>query len=251
MLRTGKHGRYHHVIGTGLTEHAGILLSIGPCFHTAYVEARRVHVAIPRIEWRDVQYSVPPQCLGQKVEVRHEVDSSTIEIRWASEVVGTHTVGDATTGEVWDAGHWEAAQQAALGRNRGRHPSVVLPDDKPVPAPLRLDIDGLAAPGLTEEEDRSVLLDEAERGQVVDQFAVEGGLELEVEVDQRPPEREPGEAQTGSQLPVDSGCGLLTHHPGQELDVAPFLCFGLFCQVAKHSAERLSPRYPRSSFSCS
>ena len=79
-------------------------------FDTAYVEARRVHVAIPQIEWRGVRYSVPPHCLGQKVEVRHEVDSSTIEIRWAGEVVGRHTVADPTTGEVWDAGHWQAAQ---------------------------------------------------------------------------------------------------------------------------------------------
>ena len=111
-------------------------------FDTAYVEARRVHVAIPQIEWRGVHYSVPPKCLGQKVEVRHEVDSSTIEIRWAGEVVGTHTVGDPTTGEVWDAGHWQAAQQAALGRSRGRHLSIVLPDEKPVQVPLRLDIEG-------------------------------------------------------------------------------------------------------------
>lgn len=111
-------------------------------FDTAYVEARRVHVAIPQIEWRGVHYSVPPTCLGQKVEVRHEVDSSTIEIRWAGEVVGTHTVADPTTGEVWDAGHWQAAQQAALSRSRGRHLSVVLPDERPVQVPLRLDIEG-------------------------------------------------------------------------------------------------------------
>ena len=111
-------------------------------FDTAYVEARRVHVAIPQIEWRGVHYSVPPRCLGQKVEVRHEVDSSTIEIRWAGEVVGTHTVGDPATGEVWDATHWQAAQQAALGRSRGRHLSVVLPDEQPVQVPLRLDIEG-------------------------------------------------------------------------------------------------------------
>jgi transposase len=111
-------------------------------FDTAYVESRRVHVAIPQIEWRGVPYSVPPQCLGQKVEVRHEVDSSTIEIRWAGEVVGTHTVGDPATGEVWDAGHFQAAQQVALGRSRGRHLSVVFPDEPPVPVPLRLDIEG-------------------------------------------------------------------------------------------------------------
>ena len=39
-------------------------------FDTAYVEPRRVHVAIPQIEWRGVRYSVPPRCLGQRVEVR-------------------------------------------------------------------------------------------------------------------------------------------------------------------------------------
>jgi hypothetical protein len=57
-------------------------------------------------------------------------------------VVGTHTVGDPATGEVWDPVHWEAAQQAALGRSRGRHLSVVVPDEKPVQVPLRLDIEG-------------------------------------------------------------------------------------------------------------
>jgi len=141
------HGRLHRGMGEVPAERFMIeapMLAPLPRrrFDTAYLETRRVHVAIPRIEWRGVQYSVPPQCLGQKVEVRHEVDSSTIEIRWAGEVVGTHTVADPATGEVWDAGHWEAAQQAALGRNRGRLLSVVLPDDQPVQAPLRLDIDG-------------------------------------------------------------------------------------------------------------
>jgi hypothetical protein len=95
---------------------------------------------------------VPPQCLGQKVDVRHEVDESTIEIRWAGEVVGTHTVADPATGEVWDAGHWEAAQQAALGRSRGRHLSVVIPDAPPEQVPVRLDIDGdvdVAVPDLS------------------------------------------------------------------------------------------------------
>ena len=41
-------------------------------FDTAYVEPRRVHVALPLIEWRGVRYSVPPACLGQRVEVRQE-----------------------------------------------------------------------------------------------------------------------------------------------------------------------------------
>ena len=111
-------------------------------FDTAYVDARRVHVAIPQIEWRGVHYSVPPRCLGQKVEVRHEVDSSTIEIRWAGEVVATHTVADPLTGEVWDASHWQAAQQAALTRSRGRHLAIVLPDQPSARPPQRLIIDG-------------------------------------------------------------------------------------------------------------
>ena len=83
-------------------------------FDTAYVEPRRVHVAIPEIEWRGVRYSVPVRCLGQKVEVRQEVGSSAIEIRWACELPAAHTVGDA--GPVWDPGHYEEAQAAALGR---------------------------------------------------------------------------------------------------------------------------------------
>jgi hypothetical protein len=111
-------------------------------FDTAYIEARRVHVAIPQIEWRGVHYSVPPRCLGQRVEVRHEVDSSSIEIRWAGEVVAHHGVADPMTGEVWDAGHWQAAQQAALSRNRGRHLSVVIPDAPSQHVAMRLDIEG-------------------------------------------------------------------------------------------------------------
>ena len=63
-------------------------------FDTAYVEARRVHVAIPQIEWQGVRYSVPPRCLGQRVEVRQEVDADTIEVRWAGEVVARHTLAD-------------------------------------------------------------------------------------------------------------------------------------------------------------
>ncbi len=112
-------------------------------FDTAYVEARRVHVAIPQIEWRGVRYSVPPRCLGQRVEVRCEVDADTIEVRWAGEVVARHTLADpAVTGEVWDAGHFQAAQQAALGRSRGRHLALIVPDEAPPAPPVRLDVEG-------------------------------------------------------------------------------------------------------------
>jgi transposase len=111
-------------------------------FDTAYVEARRVHVAIPQIEWRGVRYSVPPRCLGQRVEVRQEVEGTSIEIRWASEIVATHAISDIEGMEVWDAMHFQEAQVAALSRSRGRHLSVVVPDEAPTVLPLRLDIEG-------------------------------------------------------------------------------------------------------------
>jgi transposase len=112
-------------------------------FDTAYVEARRVHVAIPQIEWRGVRYSVPPRCLGQRVEVRQEVEGSSIEIRWAAEVVATHAICDTEGMEVWDALHFQEAQTAALSRSRGRHLSIVVPDEvAPTAVPLRLDIAG-------------------------------------------------------------------------------------------------------------
>ena len=65
---------------------------------------------------------VPTSYIGRSVEVRHEVDSACIEIRWAGEVVGRHTVADPMTGEVWDADHWQAAQAAALCFQPGSPP---------------------------------------------------------------------------------------------------------------------------------
>ncbi|MBF6558405.1 MAG: hypothetical protein IVW52_20105 [Acidimicrobiales bacterium] len=63
------HGRLHRGMGEVPAERFMIeapMLQPLPRrrFDTAYVETRRVHVAIPRIEWRGVHYSVPPQCLG-------------------------------------------------------------------------------------------------------------------------------------------------------------------------------------------
>src|SRR5206468_2928204 len=50
-------------------------------FDSAYVEPRRVHVALPLIEWRGVRYSVPPTCLGQRVEVRQNISDDRIIVR--------------------------------------------------------------------------------------------------------------------------------------------------------------------------
>jgi transposase len=141
------HERVHRTTGVPPAERFAIEQTLlGPLprrrFDTAYVESRRVHVAIPQIEWRGVRYSVPPRCLGQRVEVRQEVDSDAIEIRWAGEVVARHCVAVPGTLEVWDAEHFDAAQAAALSPHRGHHLALVLPEVEPARVPLRLDVEG-------------------------------------------------------------------------------------------------------------
>jgi hypothetical protein len=109
-------------------------------FETAYVEVRRVHVAVPQIEWRGVRWSVPPACVGQRVEVRHEVDSDSIEIRWAGQLVRRHRLPAAGIREVWDGEDWAAAQTSALGE-RPRL-TVVSEDDLQPRCPCRIDLSG-------------------------------------------------------------------------------------------------------------
>ena len=109
-------------------------------YDTAYVEARRVHVAVPMIEWRRVRYSVPVACLGQRVEVRQDVDTDLVEIRWAGDVVARHRVPNGEVREVWDGEHFAAAQTAALGKHR-RHLHVVRDHHQPVVVP-RLELGG-------------------------------------------------------------------------------------------------------------
>lgn len=103
-------------------------------FDTAYVEVRRVHVAVPQIEWRGVRFSVPPACVGQRVEVRHDVDSDHVEIRWAGQLVRRHRLAPPGVTEVWDAEDWAAAQAAALGE---RPRLTVVGDAVPVREPER------------------------------------------------------------------------------------------------------------------
>ena len=109
-------------------------------FDTAYVEARRVHVAVPQIEWRGVRWSVPPACVGQRVEVRHEVDTDSIEIRWAGQVVRRHRLPETGAAEVWDGDDWAAAQASALGE-RPRL-SVVTDQPRTVERRCRIELAG-------------------------------------------------------------------------------------------------------------
>ena len=138
------HGRPHRTTGVPPEERLAAerrLLQPLPRrrFDTSYVEARRVHVAVPMIEWRAVRYSVPVRCLGQRVEVRQEVDDERIEIRWAGEVVRTHRLATGDVAEVWDGDDFAQAQAAALGRHR-RHLHVVAPEASPAPAQERLEL---------------------------------------------------------------------------------------------------------------
>lgn len=90
-------------------------------FDTAYVEARRVHVALPLIEWEGVRYSVPPECLGQRVEVRREIGDERIVVRWANTIIASHRLAGDGVREVWDPEHRRAAEHSALRAHARSH----------------------------------------------------------------------------------------------------------------------------------
>jgi len=100
-------------------------------FDTAYVEPRRVHVAVPLVAWNDVRYSVPPDCLGQVVAARVEVDATELLLSWGGQVVARHQLAAPGSDDVWDPAHRAAAEAAALGRKR----PLCLVKDLSVPAP--------------------------------------------------------------------------------------------------------------------
>lgn len=81
-----------------------------------------------------MRFSVPPACVGQRVEVRHDVDSDHVEIRWAGQLVRRHHLAPPGVTEVWDAEDWAAAQAAALGE---RPRLTVVGDAVPVREPER------------------------------------------------------------------------------------------------------------------
>jgi transposase len=110
-------------------------------FDTDYVETRRVHTSFPFVVLDNVRYSVPPQVLGQLVEIRRPVDTCRFEVRWAGQTIATHNLLPAgVTSEVWDPAHREAAEREALGPPR-RHLSVVPePEPEAPPRQQRLDL---------------------------------------------------------------------------------------------------------------
>jgi len=118
-------------------------------FDTAYIDVRRVHRNVPLIEYGAVRYSVPPDLLGQAVEVRREVNDDRFVVKWAGTVVATHQIASTGTVEVWDPQHRRLAERAALVRRR-RHLTVVPepPDKQPAAeqAPLLLEGDYAVEP---------------------------------------------------------------------------------------------------------
>ena len=106
-------------------------------FDTAYVEARRVHRALPLIEWAGVRYSVPPEVLGAMVECRVEMGTDELVVRFAGREVARHRL--AASGDVWDPAHRSRAEAAALGRHGRPALRLVPPPDEPPPS-LRLEL---------------------------------------------------------------------------------------------------------------
>ena len=64
----------------------------------------------------DVRYSVPPDCLGQLVSCRVEVESSELEVRWGGRTIARHRLEPPGSDDVWDLAHRAAAEAPALGR---------------------------------------------------------------------------------------------------------------------------------------
>lgn len=110
-------------------------------FDTDYVETRRVHNIVPFIALDGVRYSVPPNVLGQLVEIRRPIDSKVFEVRWAGNVVARHTLSTTGATEVWAEDHRRASVAEALGRHdrrRQRHLHAV--SDEPVVDQGRLEL---------------------------------------------------------------------------------------------------------------
>ena len=89
-------------------------------FDTDYVETRRVHNIFPFIAVDGVRYSVPPNVLGQLVEIRRPIDCNTFEVRWAGNVVARHQLSTNGATEVWAEDHRRASVAEALGRHERR-----------------------------------------------------------------------------------------------------------------------------------
>ena len=109
-------------------------------FDTDYVTTRRVHNVVPLVAVDGVRYSVPPNMLGQLVEIRRSVDSEAFEVRWAGTAVARHRIAGGDVAEVWADDHRRAAVVEALSRgDRPRRHLRAVTEIPPV-EPERLDL---------------------------------------------------------------------------------------------------------------
>ena len=168
------HDRRHRTTGVApivrfASEHGFLQPLPARRFDTDYVEARRVHQALPFIEWDRVRYSVPTDCLGQLVEVRKPVDSDTLSVLSGGRVVATHRLADAGTVEVWDPAHRVAAELSALSSTHRRHLQLVR---EPAPSTAgsvgRIELPGgdfdVAAPDLARYESTDLVIESGDLG---------------------------------------------------------------------------------------
>jgi transposase len=111
-------------------------------FDTDYVEQRRVHNILPFVSIDANRYSVPPAALGHKVEIRRQVDSTTVKIRLAGRLIATHRLNAGRRVDVWIPEHRAAAEALALGWDTAR-PDLRVVADHEEPQPVeRLDLGG-------------------------------------------------------------------------------------------------------------
>ena len=110
-------------------------------FDTDYVTTRRVHNIVPLVAVDGVRYSVPPNMLGQLVEIRRCVDSDVFEVRWAGTVVARHRLAGGDVAEVWAHAHRSAAVAEALrGHDRRPQRHLRAVNDDAAAGPVRLDL---------------------------------------------------------------------------------------------------------------
>ena len=102
-------------------------------FDSDYVEVRRVHNVLPFVSIDANRYSVPPEALGHKVEIRRKVNGVNVEIRLAGRLIATHRLVAGRRVDVWNPEHRAAAEALALGWNTDR-PDLRLIADHDEPA---------------------------------------------------------------------------------------------------------------------
>jgi transposase len=111
-------------------------------FDTDYVETRRVHNAWPFVAIDANRYSVPPEALGHKVEIRRRVDGDTVEIRLAGRLIATHRLVTGRRVDVWDPAHRTAAEALALGWDPAGPDLRVIANPAEPDTIERLELDG-------------------------------------------------------------------------------------------------------------